>query len=133
MLASGFTSHASFTARVIDAWRAGHYTLIISDGILSELERTFAAPHFSRCLSTEEMVANYDLLHRQAVVVTPTVAVSGIASHPEDDLALAAAVSAQADYLVTGDSGLHRLGRYQGIAIVSPREFLDLLAKESPV
>jgi predicted nucleic acid-binding protein len=53
--------------------------------------------------------------------------VTGVASHPEDDPILATAVSASADYLVTGDRQLQRLGSYRGVSIVSPREFLDLL------
>jgi hypothetical protein len=39
---------------------------------------------------------------------------------------LAAAVWA-ADYLVTGDRQLLRIGSYRGVAIVSPRDFLTLL------
>ena len=55
---------------------------------------------------------------------------SGVATHPEDDLVLATAVSAQADYLVTRDRQLLKLGSYQGVAIVSPTEFLDELQKD---
>ena len=50
-----------------------------------------------------------------------------MATHPQDDLVLAAAVSAGADYLVTGDRKLLSLGRYLGVTIVSPRTFLTLL------
>ena len=32
--------------------------------------------------------------------------------------------------LVTGDKQLQAIGRYQNVAILSPREFLDLLADE---
>jgi predicted nucleic acid-binding protein len=53
--------------------------------------------------------------------------VQGVASHPEDGLVLATAVSAKADYLVTGDSQLQRLGQFEGEAIVPPRTFLDYL------
>ncbi len=44
-----------------------------------------------------------------------------------DDLILATAMSSQADYLVTGDKQLQDLGTYQGVTILSPRAFLDLL------
>lgn len=50
-----------------------------------------------------------------------------MATHPEDDLVLATAVSAQADYLITGDAMLRKLRTYEGVSIVSPREFLDVL------
>jgi uncharacterized protein len=56
-----------------------------------------------------------------------TVSVSGVATHPEDDLVLAAAVSAKVDYLVTGDANLRKVDRFQGVNILSPREFLFLL------
>jgi predicted nucleic acid-binding protein len=59
-----------------------------------------------------------------------TSPVSGVATHPEDDLILAAAVSAQADYLVTGDARLQALGSYQGVKIVTPREFVQILEQQ---
>jgi len=40
---------------------------------------------------------------------------------------LATAVAGHAAYLVTGDLGLQALERYQGVEILSPRLFLDLL------
>jgi predicted nucleic acid-binding protein len=41
---------------------------------------------------------------------------------------LVPAVSARADYLVTGDRQLLALHAFQGVQIVSPREFLSILA-----
>jgi predicted nucleic acid-binding protein len=40
---------------------------------------------------------------------------------------LAAAVSANSDYLVTGNRKLQALGMYEGVRILSPRQFLDVL------
>ena len=54
-----------------------------------------------------------------------------IATHPEDDLVLATAVSAQADYLVTGDRQLLALGTYQGVRNVRAREFIDTLEHDA--
>jgi predicted nucleic acid-binding protein len=61
-----------------------------------------------------------------------TVHVSGVATHPEDDLVLATAVSAEADYLVTGDRHLLSLGQYQGVRIVTPRDFAAILGLPVP-
>jgi len=55
--------------------------------------------------------------------------VSGVASHPEDDIVLSSAVSAAVDYLVTGDRQLQETGSFQGVKIVSPRDFLTLLER----
>jgi uncharacterized protein len=67
------------------------------------------------------------------VRVPITVTVQGVAAHPQDDLILATAVSAQADYLVTGDRELLALGRYQDVQIVTPREFATILGLPAAV
>lgn len=68
-----------------------------------------------------------DLLERDTACTTLNHDASGVATHQEDDLILATAVSARADYLATGDRKLQQLRSYHGVAIVSPREFLEIL------
>jgi predicted nucleic acid-binding protein len=68
-----------------------------------------------------------DMLATDATLVALTVTVTGVASHPEDDLVLATAVSGGAGYLVTGDRQLLRLANYEGIIILTPRDFLATL------
>ncbi len=46
---------------------------------------------------------------------------------PKDDVIVATAVKARADYLVTGDRHLLALGFHGSIQMVTPRQFLDLL------
>jgi predicted nucleic acid-binding protein len=54
--------------------------------------------------------------------------VVGVATHPEDDLVLAAAVSAGATYFVTGDRRFRlRVPGFQGVQLVSPTEFVAIL------
>jgi predicted nucleic acid-binding protein len=55
------------------------------------------------------------------------VPVTGVASHPEDDVVLATALSGSAQYLVTGDHGLLELRTYRDLIIVSVHEFLATL------
>jgi predicted nucleic acid-binding protein len=67
-------------------------------------------------------------VHSHAQRVSITVAVSGVATHPEDDLVLATAISAGADYLVTGDRRFRtRIPRYRSVLLLSPAEFLAVL------
>ena len=56
-----------------------------------------------------------------------TTSVSGVATHPEDDLVLATAISGKADYLVTGDRQLLKLQEFEDVSIVSAAEFLLIL------
>jgi len=127
VLASGFVRPGPPPGRLLAAWRAGRFTLATSEHILAELSHTLEAPYSRRHLSPAEAAANLALVRERARLVTPTLAVHGVATHPEDDLILAAAVGSGADYLVTGDTQLLRLGRYAGVAIVAPAAFLALL------
>jgi predicted nucleic acid-binding protein len=60
----------------------------------------------------------------QAILVDVTHNVHGVASHWQDDLVLAAAVSGNADFLVTRDKEFRRVGEYSGVKIRTPSEFL---------
>jgi hypothetical protein len=59
-----------------------------------------------------------------------TVEVRKVATHPEDDVVLATALSADAEYLATGDRKLQVLGSYRTVTILPPRAFVDLLNPE---
>lgn len=111
-------------------WQAGDFELIVSRPILDELRRTLANAYFARSLTADQRQRAIDVLERRALLVSITVEVHGVATHPEDDLILATAVSATADFLVTGDEKLLQLGSHRGVAIITPRAFLDVLARE---
>ena len=133
-LASGFVGFAAAQrapGRLLHLWRAGRFELVVSANILAELADTLADPYFRRRLTPEQIAAAQRLLHDEATTTPLTAPVSGVATHPADDLVLAAAVSAGVDYLVTGDRQLQRLGTYQGVRILSPREFLVVLERET--
>ena len=127
---TGFLIDVSVPGQLLRAWQAGRFTLVVSDHILTELERTLQKPYFQRRLSTEHVAAARLLFHTSARLTPLTVQVQSVASHPEDDLVVATALSGQADYLVTGDRHLQDLGSYQGVTILSPRAFLQRLERE---
>ncbi|QGA81062.1 putative toxin-antitoxin system toxin component, PIN family [Candidatus Nanohalobium constans] len=49
---------------------------------------------------------------------------------PEDNKFLECAVSANADYIISGDSDLLELKEYENITIVKPQKFLELRGQE---
>jgi putative PIN family toxin of toxin-antitoxin system len=130
LLASGFVEYATAErapARLLRLWREQRFALVVSVDILTELLNTFADPYFRRQLTPQQIHAAQLLLQEEAIWQPLTAHISGAATHPEDDQILAAAVSAQAEYLVTGDKKLQQLGTYQGVHVISPRAFLNLL------
>ncbi|MFN0071983.1 MAG: putative toxin-antitoxin system toxin component, PIN family [Chloroflexota bacterium] len=132
VLASGFSVHDSIPDRLLRLWLTGAWELIVSAPIIAEFERTFEKRYFQARLSTRQPRENIGLLRRRATLVSITAQVSGVATHLEDDVILSVAVSARAQYLVTGDERFRRqVPSYQGVQFISPREFLELLVEEA--
>lgn len=61
-------------------------------------------------------------------IITPlTAIVQGMATHPEDDLVLATALSGNAQFLVTTDYKFISLKQYRGVLLITAHEFLATL------
>ena len=63
----------------------------------------------------------------QGEVVAGVLQLPGVTRDPKDDPLVACAVEGRANYLVSGDRDLLDLGEYEGIQMVTPRGFLDIL------
>lgn len=124
---------AGFTlSQILDAWHQGRFNVVVSDYLLQELRRTLTNPYFSNRLTHNDVQTFLAFVQSTAEVTPVTVTISGVATHPEDDLVLATAVSAAADYLVTGDRRFRaRVPQYQGVRLVSPAEFRALLTPDT--
>lgn len=133
VLASGLirNNKDSPPVQILDAWRGRQFDLAVSQHILSELADILASPYFHRRLTQQQVTVDMALFQSQAFVTSIIASVQGIATHPEDDLILATAVSASADYLVTGDSQLLQLRSFENVGIVSPREFAQILDSQT--
>jgi putative PIN family toxin of toxin-antitoxin system len=130
--ALGLTGGVTPPALLLHQWRAGRFGLIISNYIEEELRTTLAQPYFKGRIRSEDRELFLILLTKIAEHVAIRHRVTGIATHPEDDPILATALSAHVDYLVTGDQRLRdRVPSFQGIPLVSPAAFLNVLNRES--
>jgi putative PIN family toxin of toxin-antitoxin system len=135
VLASGFVGRfveQSTPGELIRQWVRSRYVLAVSEYILLELARAFQQPYFTACFSAEDRAGALLLLREEAHISSPTASVSGVATHPEDDLALATALSARADYLVTGDERLRRRMTL-GTAIAMPERRIVRIQAEGQV
>lgn len=130
VLASGFPAETGPPAALIDHWTNLDFDLILSDHILTGLARAWQKPYFQRRYRPEQIEQTLSLLRSQATLVIPVSTVRGVAADSEDDLVLATAVAGNATHLVTGDRYLQAVARYASTIIVSPRQFLDVLADE---
>ena len=132
VLVSAFlTPHGSVVRLLRDPARS-RYELCLSDAILTETaEVLLSKSHLRRYVAyADDDVRDYiRWLLTQAEMVPDTPPPHVVPNDPKDDPIIAAAVAAKADYLVTGDRAhLLPIGEYQGIRIVSPRAFLEILS-----
>jgi putative PIN family toxin of toxin-antitoxin system len=63
----------------------------------------------------------------RANLVKPAALPNAACRDSDDDAVLAVAVAAKADLIVTGDKDLLVLKAYEGVRILSPRQFVELL------
>jgi uncharacterized protein len=133
VLVSGVvTSAQTVNGQVIQAWRDNKYILVLSEAILTEFSRTLLQPYFSARLTAAQIEATLNLFRREATIVPSIVTVKGVATHPEDDLILATALSGKAHYLVTRDEKLQtKVQGYKGVSIISPPVFLQRLRDDA--
>ncbi len=116
--------------RLIEAAIAGEVELFSSAVLLDELAHTLGYAKFANRLesfgtSITALVAQYTAL---VTLVTPAGVPRIIANDGDDDHVTAAAVTARAELIVTGDrKHLLPIGSHQGIAILTAREVVDRL------
>lgn len=130
----GFRNPDSITGALLRLWRKGIFTLVISKHIRDEVKNLLQKPYFKRHLTPQEISRIQALLQFQAQQVLITADVQNVATSPEDDTVIATALSAKADYLVTGDGPLLRkVGSvYQGVNLTTPNNFLKILHYANP-
>lgn len=104
----------------------GEYELVTGIALLEELGRILRE-RFG--LSAEAVAFARSDLELAAEVVSPS-RIEAISRDPTDDIVLAIAKEGRVSHVVTGDRDLLDVGRYAGATILTPREFIDLLAGE---
>jgi hypothetical protein len=127
---SSLLSKSGAPAQVIDAWRSRNYLLISCESIIAEIRSVLnSAPIRGKYgLQSQDIEEIVKLLQSEALLVPGEADVSGtIPLDPDDEIFLACALEAQADFIVSGDRHLLTLGEYQGIAILTAPEFLARL------
>ena len=114
---------------ILEAALAGSIELCISEAIIGEVQAVLGRPQFGLSAQfVHNTVAELASLSRW---VTPETHFDLIKEDPTDNLVLDCAVTAEADYLVSGDGHLLHLGACGKVRIVNPQEFVQILVNEA--
>ena len=102
------------------------HELLISDPIFHELERILPG----RLGLSEEITQGFiQLLSTHAVVVKSEPPFPSLPD-PDDEPIVAAALAGKANVFVTGDKALLQVQSVEGLAIISPRNFWEMLTDQ---
>lgn len=104
------------------------FELVLSPRIVAEVEAALRLRKIRKYLREPDQALLWLAdLAALADLADDTGRAKGVCRDPDDDAVLSAAIEGRADVIVTGDADLLALGEHEGIAIVTPRAFLDLL------
>ncbi len=98
--------------------------LLVSVETLDELNKVLGRVDFARYVTQDERLEFLAVLLREARLIEVTERVRECRD-PQDNKFLELAVSGQACCIVSGDQDLLVLHPFRGIAILTPRDFLD--------
>ena len=110
-------------SRIMELWKKGMISPVLSPAAFRELQQVLEYPKFALTKVEIERILLRELLPFFSVV-EETVTVSGVCKDPDDDKFLACALSAHAEFLITGDKDLSRIGKYESVNILSASDFL---------
>lgn len=99
--------------------------------LLEELEEVLTRPPASKRLGAIDKNARAVLADYAAAIelVSPAHTPRVVLNDPDDDHVIAAALSARADLIVSGDADLITLNSYKGIVIVNAAEAIERISR----
>lgn len=117
--------------QILSAWRQDAFKLVTSMPILEDLRRVLAYPRIRKRhqWNDQEIDLFVDSLALAASLTSGKFELDVVKADPSDDKVLACAVEGRVDYIVASDEHLTKFQSFQGIPIVTPRRFLEILGK----
>ncbi len=129
VLVSGLLSPHGAPANVVDLLASDAQRVCFDGRILAEYRDLLTRPRLALPLESVETVLGRLATSGLRLAASP---LSTKLPHPDDQPFLEVAVAAGADYLITGKRKHFPIDQCQGIAVVSPREFLDAIRDGPP-
>jgi putative PIN family toxin of toxin-antitoxin system len=111
--------------RLLEHWVADSFQVVVTGPVLDEYVRVLRDLSDGQPDLARDWI---DFITNTAHIVEPTVSVK-LCRDPADDKFLICALSAGADFLVSGDADLLSIRDIHGIPIVTAREFLEKLPR----
>jgi putative PIN family toxin of toxin-antitoxin system len=113
-------------AGIVDLWKRGKIVPVFSRETFDEFRTVLEYPKFTltggeiKSIIEEEVLPFFD-------IVEISDEVSGVCKDPDDDKFIACALSASANFIVSGDKDLCDVGTYRTIKIIRASDLLKMI------
>ncbi|MGH7719242.1 MAG: putative toxin-antitoxin system toxin component, PIN family [Gemmatimonadaceae bacterium] len=111
--------------RILEAWQAGHLTLVLSPAILAEYHRAGAVLAARYVRIEDALNPLLALVAQSATMVDAPGLPTAVSADPDDDKFLACAVASRTPVIVSGDKHLLRVAGWSGIEVLTPRQAIE--------
>ncbi len=129
VIVSGLIVTDSLPNRVLAAGETGLFELVVSPLLLSELRNVLLRPYLQNRLGwADDQIWDFVSGLREIGQLVEPVQQLHVLMDEADNRFLEAGVAGEAEYIVTGDAQLLALAKYEGIQIVTPAQFVAILA-----
>lgn len=120
---SGLILPNNTPGRILDAWRTGHFSLVLSEPMLGEISTVLRYPKIrKRIFWDDDNISRYvTLLRFEAEIVDIQSTTARVPRDAKDNIVLATLLASEADCLVTGDLDLLALA--DAHVILTPADF----------
>jgi putative PIN family toxin of toxin-antitoxin system len=112
-------------SEIVNLWKKGKIVPVLSRETFEEFNKVLEYPKFSLSTLEIKMIIEEEVLPFFEVVEI-ACKVEGICGDSDDDKFIACAISAKADFIVTGDRDLLDIVKYKSIKIISGATLLRM-------
>jgi putative PIN family toxin of toxin-antitoxin system len=113
-------------AGIVDLWKRGRIVPVVSGETFHEFRTVLEYPKFRLTKGEIKAIIEEEILPFFEIAAI-TGEAGGVCRDPDDDKFIACALSASADYIVSGDKALCDVGRYKPVRIITPSQLLKMI------
>ena len=132
VLVSAFLTSEGVSAKLLHLASKDFFHIYICDEIFKEIKHVLLEyPHIRKryYYSNRQVEMFCQGLREVTHLVSKLPTIKVVISDKNDDMVVACAVKAKANYIVTRDEDMLSLSKYRGTKIITPEEFIDIIRK----
>ena len=116
--------------QILDAWRHGKVSLVISPDILDEYQRV--GEELASKFPGVDIKPWVELLMLKALMIKAKPLAEQVCADSDDDKFLACALASRTKLISSGDKHLLDVSAYRGITALKPKAFVDMHIDRQP-